>query len=113
MNKMNSSSADASPDRHDSMQEDLFAAAEHELTAFTGAVAHLFGADQARLAANDWLTELESMESLPGNPACDWRAISASAAARLAVRLCDDRAPLLLLQRETPDRYLQDFIAAA
>jgi hypothetical protein len=36
--------------------------AERELSAFIVAVAELFGADQARLSAEDWLDELDLMD---------------------------------------------------
>lgn len=59
--------------------------AERELGALLAAVTELFGADQARQAAEDWLSELESLETLPNNG--DWRPITIAAAKRLAQRL--------------------------
>jgi hypothetical protein len=59
--------------------------AERELGALLAAVTELFGADQARQAAEDWLSELESLETLPNNG--DWRPITIAAATRLAQRL--------------------------
>jgi len=60
-------------------------AAERELGAFLGAVTELFGADQARQAAEDWLEELELQETFPA--LLNWRAITVNATIRLAQRL--------------------------
>jgi hypothetical protein len=61
--------------------------AERELASFFGAVIELFGSDQARLSAEDWLDEAELMDSPPRSTGRDWRAITVSASARLAYRL--------------------------
>jgi hypothetical protein len=61
--------------------------AERELAAYVGAVTEFFGSDQARLAAEDWLEELESVESLPGTTTRDWRLITTAVLPRLANRL--------------------------
>src|SRR4029077_9165385 len=58
--------------------------AECELGAFISAVTELFGSEQARLAAEDWLDELLLMETLPGLTSRDWRLITIAASARLA-----------------------------
>ena len=42
----------------------LMTMAERELGAFISAVTELFGTEQARLAAEDWLDELLLMETL-------------------------------------------------
>jgi len=61
--------------------------AERELSAFISAVAALFGPQHARLAAEDWLDESESMDS-PRRPTNrDWLAVTVAASARLANRL--------------------------
>jgi hypothetical protein len=60
---------------------------ERELSAFTAAVAELFGADQARMSAEDWLDELELSDVSPRSIQRDWRAITIAASARLANRL--------------------------
>src|SRR5207245_1528784 len=52
--------------------------AERELGAFLAAVTELFGADQARRTAEDWLDELELQETFPGE--IDWRPITVAAA---------------------------------
>ena len=65
----------------------LLTMAERELGAFVSAVAELFGPEQARLAAEDWLEELMLMEELPGSTSHDWRRITVAVSARLAVRV--------------------------
>jgi hypothetical protein len=61
--------------------------AERELSAFIGAVTHLFGPEQARLSAGDWLDEAELIDSPPRSTIRDWRAVTIAASARLANRL--------------------------
>ena len=61
--------------------------AERELSAFTAAVAELFGADQARLSVEDWFDELQLMEVSPRSTRGDWRSITIAASVRLANRL--------------------------
>lgn len=61
--------------------------AERELTAFFAAVGALFGPEQAKLSAEDWL---DGIEQVPGadQPTCrDWRAITVLAASQLAQRM--------------------------
>lgn len=65
----------------------LIVVAERELGAFIRAVAELFGPGQARLAAEDWVDELELMDVLPGPARCDWGSVTIAASARLARRL--------------------------
>jgi hypothetical protein len=60
--------------------------AERELSAFIRAVTQLFGPEEARVAAEDWLDESESMDSPPRSTSADWRAVTVTAAARLANR---------------------------
>ena len=66
---------------------DLMAAAARELGAFLNAVTDLYGADQARLAAEDWLLELEKMDFVPELSCCVWRTLTIVSASRLAGRL--------------------------
>ncbi len=78
--------------RRDSYQErrncdELMALAEHELGAFLYVVTELFGPDEARLAAKDWIEHLESMETAPEPNSRDWRQITISASVRLAARV--------------------------
>jgi hypothetical protein len=61
--------------------------AERELAAFIGAVRELFGPEQARLSAEDWLDESEVMDSPPRSTSRDWRAVTVAASARLANRI--------------------------
>ena len=61
--------------------------AERELGAFTKAVTELFGVEQAKLAAEDWVDELELRDALPGSTRRDWGSVTVAAAARLARRL--------------------------
>ncbi len=60
---------------------------ERELAAFIGAVTEMFGPEQARLAAEDWLDESELMDSPPRSTTRNWRAVTIAASARLAQRL--------------------------
>ena len=61
--------------------------AERELSAFIAAVTELFGSEQARLSAQDWLDELESMDRPTPFASRDWRTVTIVASARLATRL--------------------------
>ena len=61
----------------------LIASAERELEAFMKAVTASFGPKEARLAAEDWLVELDSRKELSGLTAYDWRLLTISAAMRL------------------------------
>jgi hypothetical protein len=65
---------------------DMTKLAERELGAFFNAVKQLFGAKQAQLAANDWLEELETANTLPV-AIREWRLVTINAARRLARRL--------------------------
>ena len=65
----------------------LMTMAKRELGAFISAVTELFGSEQARLAAEDWLDELVLTETVPGLTGRDWRSITISASARLANRV--------------------------
>jgi hypothetical protein len=61
--------------------------AERELAAFIGAVTQLFGPEQARLSAEDWLEESESVDSSRRSNSRDWRGVTVAASTRLANRL--------------------------
>ena len=69
---------------------DLMILAERELGAFIRAVTELFGPEQARLAAEDWVDELELMDALPGPTWRDWGSVTVAASAQLARRLNTD-----------------------
>jgi len=68
----------------------LMVIAERELGAFIRAVTELFGPEQARLAAEDWIDELELMDALPAPTRRDWGSVTIAAAAQLARRLNTD-----------------------
>lgn len=67
----------------------LMSMAERELGAFMSVVTDLYGSEQARVSARDWIEEFESMNALPGLTARAWRLITIAAAARLASRLSE------------------------
>lgn len=70
----------------DSMYERWTQLGEHELSAFIGAVRELYGPEQARLSAEDWLDRLQDIESPPQSVE-EWREITIAAAARLVSRV--------------------------
>jgi hypothetical protein len=76
--------------RHSPADGDLTVIAERELGAFIRAVTELFGLEQARLAAGDWVDELELMDTLPGPTRLDWGSVTVAASAQLARRLNTD-----------------------
>jgi len=84
-----------------STYEDETHIAERELAAFLEAVKKLFGAEQARLAAEDWLDEFDSMSSLPRSTSSDCRAVTIAASARLAKRVSVSQ--LVAHANEIPD----------
>lgn len=65
----------------------LLRMAERELAAVFASVTELFGSEQARLTAKDWVEIMESLDALEDLTNRDWRQISISALARLASRL--------------------------
>ena len=68
--------------------EDQINMAVRELSAFIRAVMDLFGPEQARLAAEDWLDESERIMDSPALASNrDWRAVTVAASARLADRV--------------------------
>jgi hypothetical protein len=68
-----------------------------ELSAFLNAVKKTFGAEQAGLAAKDWLDESDIMDSPPRATGRDWRAITIAASARLENRLKHDPESAVLV----------------
>ena len=74
------------PKNHTTPCGDLMKMAQRELAAFLGAVRELFGSEQAKLSAEDWLHELAEIEALPVSTG-EWRRITINAAARLANRV--------------------------
>ena len=62
----------------------LLTTAERELAALFTAVTELFGSEQARLTAEEWVGEVESLDSLPGPTSRDWRQVTVAVLARRA-----------------------------
>jgi hypothetical protein len=71
----------------DSIYEEQTHLAERELSSFIAAVTKLYGPEQARLSAEDWLDESDLMDSPPRSEARTWRAVTIAASARLANRV--------------------------
>lgn len=61
--------------------------AERELSSFVSAVTKLYGAEQARISAQDWLDQSELIDSALLSPQRRWRAVTIAASARLADRM--------------------------
>ena len=78
---------DAESDRNVELARTFLILAEKELSAFICAVDQLFGAEQARQSALDWIQELEGMEWPPGESIPDWRRATVGASARLGALL--------------------------
>jgi hypothetical protein len=64
----------------------LMTMAQRELSAFFNAVTRMFGSEQAKLSAEDWLRELTNIDRLPASTR-EWRLITAKASTRLASRV--------------------------
>jgi len=60
---------------------------ERELGAFISAVTELYGAEQARLSAIDWLDQFESINDASEYTTHDWRLVTVRAAVCLVNRL--------------------------
>ena len=69
---------------------DLKTMATFEFITFTRVVAELFGPEEARVCAEDWLDEVASRDSLPGHRTCEWRLVTVAALARLTIRMTVD-----------------------
>jgi hypothetical protein len=66
---------------------DLMVIAERELGAFIRAVTELFGPEQARLATEDWVEQVELMDELPGPTRREWGSVTVAASVQLARRV--------------------------
>jgi hypothetical protein len=66
---------------------ELVTAAERELRAFVCAVTQLYGAEQSKLSAIDWLDEFESINNIQESASYDLRLVTVRAAVRLVDRL--------------------------
>ncbi len=71
----------------DLIYEDQTHLAERELSSFVSAVTKLYGSQQARLSAQDWLDESELIDNQLLSTERNWRAVTIAASARLASRL--------------------------
>lgn len=69
------------------IQAELFNRAEKELAAFVAAVNTLYGEEQARAAADDWLLELIALKEPCNVASLDLRSVTIGAAICLARRL--------------------------
>ena len=78
---------DAETDRCIQLASSFLILAEKELSAFIRAVDQLFGAEQARQSALDWIEELERMDWPSGESIPDWRRATVGASARLGALL--------------------------
>jgi hypothetical protein len=76
-------SRDAETDRCIELAARFLIPAEKELAAFISAVDNLFGPEQARQSALDWIQELKRMDWLYGDSVPDWRRVTVATSARL------------------------------
>jgi len=79
-------STDAETERCNQLTSGFLILAEKELSAFIRAVHTLFGAEQARQSALDWIEELGRMDWPSGESFPDWRRATVGASAWLAAR---------------------------
>jgi hypothetical protein len=101
---MSSESFSVTDQEGKSMAQHL-ASAERELSAFVTAVHQLFGPEQARYAADNWMEELEQTEWINEAQAIDWRAVTIAAAAKLVgrgERLSSHGFEFFTASRQTP-----------
>src|SRR5580704_17068669 len=82
---------DAETDRCNRVASDFLILAEKELSAFIRAVDQLFGAEQARQSALDWIEGLGRMDWPSGESIPDWRRATVGASARLGALLSDSK----------------------
>jgi hypothetical protein len=61
--------------------------AERELGSFVAAVTEMYGPEQARLSAEDWLDEADLRNNARRFEIRDWRSVTIAASARLASRV--------------------------
>ena len=61
--------------------------AQRELGAFLYVVSESYGPEEANIAAQDWLDELESLDHVPPLTPADWRTVTVAAASRLSKRV--------------------------
>jgi hypothetical protein len=100
---------------HSPAGADQVVIAEPELGAFVRAVIELFSPGQPWIAAEDWVDELELVDTLPGPTRRDWGWLTIAASAQLARRLNTDVPPQHhALRRLIPKyrRYLRPIVLA-
>jgi hypothetical protein len=73
------------------MMTDLLLTAERELASFYGAIERMYGSEEARRAAHDWIDEVESMDSPVNGVLPNWRRATIVAADCLASRVVQRR----------------------
>ena len=61
--------------------------AERQLGAFLHVVTELYGPEEANLAAEDWLEELELLDRIPGPTEPEWRLLTIAASNLLSQRV--------------------------
>src|SRR5579859_88897 len=76
-------SVDSDTGRRNQLTSGFLIMAEKELWAFIRAVDTLFGAEQARQSALDWIEEVGRMDWPAGESIPDWRRVTVEASARL------------------------------
>ncbi len=74
---------------------DLVSSGERELAAFISAVKDLYGAEQARLAAKEWIGAIPLIDCYSTSPARTWRMVTIT----VMTRLLDELTPQALQQR--------------
>ncbi len=82
---------DAETDRCSQLASGFLILAEKELSAFIRAVDQLFGAEQARQSALDWIEELGCIDWPSGESIPDWRRATVGASARLGALFSEER----------------------
>ena len=81
-------SRNAETDHWSQMAGSFLILAEREMSAFVSAVDELFGAEQARQSAVNWLEELELMDWPTGESIPNWRQVTLGASVRLNALRC-------------------------
>ena len=85
---------DAESDRCSQLTSGFLISAEKELSAFILAVDKLFGAEQARQSALDWIDEVERMDWSSGESTPDWRRVTVRASTRIGELLLGVSDPI-------------------
>lgn len=69
------------------MMNDLLLTAERELASYYGAIERMYGSEEARKAAHDWIDKVETMDSPVNGALPNWRRATIVAADCLASRV--------------------------